>query len=204
MKVVAIGSSSTAGVDGIVAYPHRLEMNLRDATKGRMIDVINRGISGQEAPDELKRFDTDVVAEAPSLVIWQVGTNAIFHNDNLDDVAKAIADGLHRLRQLAMDVVLMDLQYLPAMLFDDKADATSRMIRLMADVARDANVDIFKRFALMRHWHVHDRISFEEMTDPIDNARLHQSESSTAGVARALSGAIMESIVSGACGKLPV
>jgi lysophospholipase L1-like esterase len=43
-----------------------------------MIDVINGGISGQAAPDELLRLQSDLFDEKPALVIWQVGTNAIF------------------------------------------------------------------------------------------------------------------------------
>jgi acyl-CoA thioesterase-1 len=77
-RIVTIGSSSTAGVDRILPYPYRLEMILRQRFYGRMIDVINRGIGGQEAPEELSRFEPDVIDEAPSLVIWQVGTNAVF------------------------------------------------------------------------------------------------------------------------------
>ena len=55
-KVVAIGSSSTAGEPSpsgevkIVPFPHRLELALRKRSYGRMIDVLNRGIGGQEAP----------------------------------------------------------------------------------------------------------------------------------------------------------
>jgi acyl-CoA thioesterase-1 len=49
-----------------------------------MIDVLNRGIGGQEGPEELSRFESDVIAEAPTLVIWQVGTNAIYHRDLYD------------------------------------------------------------------------------------------------------------------------
>ena len=57
VKVVAIGSSSTAGVAPVLPYPPRLEMRLRrkffgrtsEVFYGRMIDVLNRGISGQES-----------------------------------------------------------------------------------------------------------------------------------------------------------
>ena len=48
-----------------------------------MIDVLNRGIGGQEAPSELSRFEPDVLAEAPALVIWQVGTNAVFRKERI-------------------------------------------------------------------------------------------------------------------------
>ena len=94
-RIVAIGSSSTAGVDEILPFPCRLELLLRQSKvlHGRMIDVVNRGIGGQEAPEELSRFECDVIAEQPSLVIWQVGTNAIFHKDsyNFDAVEATIA-----------------------------------------------------------------------------------------------------------------
>lgn len=78
IKIVAIGSSSTAGEGHIVPYPCRLELALRDRFHGPMIDVLNRGIGGQEAPSELSRFEPDVMDEMPALVIWQVGTNAVF------------------------------------------------------------------------------------------------------------------------------
>src|SRR2546423_958327 len=80
IKIVAIGSSSTAGVDSVLPFPPRLEMLLRQECPFRMIDVVNRGIGGQEAPDELLRFQSDVFDEEPVLVIWQVGTNAVYHN----------------------------------------------------------------------------------------------------------------------------
>src|SRR5882762_1170658 len=83
VRIVAMGSSSTAGREDVVPYPHRLEMYLRVPYKDRFpdlrIDVLNRGRGGEEAIEELPRFDTDIFAEQPSLVIWQVGTNAVFH-----------------------------------------------------------------------------------------------------------------------------
>ena len=64
-------------------YPPRLEMYLRvrygeEQFPNLNIDVLNRGKGGEEAVEELARFDADIFAESPSLVIWQVGTNAVF------------------------------------------------------------------------------------------------------------------------------
>jgi acyl-CoA thioesterase I len=42
-----------------------------------MIDVRNRGKSGDEARAELCCLETDIVNERPALVVWQVGTNAV-------------------------------------------------------------------------------------------------------------------------------
>ncbi len=55
-KLVAIGSSSTAGEGDVVPYPARLEILLREHFHDRMIEVLNRGVGGQEATSELLRF----------------------------------------------------------------------------------------------------------------------------------------------------
>jgi hypothetical protein len=163
---------------------------LRRKFNNPRIDVINRGRGGEEANEELLRFDADIFAEKPSLVIWQVGTNAVFHDYNLDGVAAKIAEGLARLRQSPVDVVMMDPQYVTAMLLDDKADASGRIVSMIAHAAEKAKVSVFRRRALMRHWHVQNNISFERMLDPSDEAKLHQSDWSTQRLAVALCEAI--------------
>jgi hypothetical protein len=196
VKIVTIGSSSTEGTGGIVPYPYRLEMALRKRFRDRvprpMIDVLNRGKGGEEAGPELKRFDTDVIAEAPSLVIWQVGTNAIFRNDEfkVEETAEKIAAGLSQLHGRLMDVVLMDSQYAPAVTGDDKIDLAERMMALIAEAADKAGVNLFCRFELMRHWRVDDDIAFDDMIWNGDGLNLHQNDWSTVCVTQALDSAI--------------
>src|SRR4029450_4202077 len=87
-KIVAFGSSSTAGARQVVPFPAYLELMLRgefgvqmiSKFGKRMINVINRGVGGEEASTELPRMQSDVIDEAPALVIWQGGTNAVFVN----------------------------------------------------------------------------------------------------------------------------
>jgi len=214
-KIVAIGSSSTAGEPSpktgeveIVPYPARLELFLRKHHYGRMIDVLNRGLGGQEAPEELSRFESDVIGENPALVIWQIGSNAVFHQQSYsyDDVQAAIVAGLDWLTKLRIDVILMDLQYTRKILdinTDSKArghtgpDGTNMGfaddIELRIEsVAQRAGVNLFKRWALMQQW-VADRIGIDvdDLTDPDDTSdHLHMSEWATACVSRALFGAI--------------
>jgi hypothetical protein len=197
VRIVAMGSSSTAGRADVVPYPHRLEMYLRAQFGDRIptVDVLNRGKGGEEADAELLRFDTDIFAEKPSLVIWQVGTNAVFHKKDkpydLDEVAAKIAVGLERLRGQPMDVVLMDPQYVTAMLLDERAEDSERMVALISAAAEKANVNLFRRWALMRHWHVQNNIGFDQMLDPTDiPAKLHQSDWSTQRISLALCDAI--------------
>jgi esterase/lipase superfamily enzyme len=197
VRIVAIGSSSTAGRLDDVPYSARLEMYLRDQFPNLKIDVLNRGKGGEEAVEELLRFDADIFAEEPSLVIWQVGTNAVFHNYDLKKVATKIAEGLDRLHGQLMDVVLIDPQYVPAMLFDNKAEASESMVSLIAAAAKKAGVNVFHRWALMRHWHVHNNIGLDRFIDPTDPDKLHMSDWCTDGVTQALTAAITDAVGSG-------
>jgi hypothetical protein len=193
-RIVAIGSSSTAGREDVVPYPHRLEMYLRVHYQERFpnlkIDVLNRGKGGEDAGEELARFERDVIAERPSLVIWQVGTNAIFHNYNIDEVVANISSGLAQLARHNLDVILIDPQYVTAMLLDDKTDASERMVSLIAQIAEEAKVNVFRRWALMRHWHIHNNVALNQMIDPTDPDQLHQSDWSMLQFAKALCGAL--------------
>jgi hypothetical protein len=195
VNIVAIGSSSTAGEGTIAPYPGRLETALRARFRGRSINVVNQARGGEEAPEEFNRFDEDVISQAPSLTIWQVGTNAIFHDGyDLDDVAAAIEAGLKRLSGLAMDVVLMDLQYAPALIGPGKIAGTESMVRLIANAAKKAGVNVFRRFALMRHWNRDCNIPIDQMINRNDGEHLHQSDWCTHCVAQALNALISDAV----------
>ena len=83
-----MGSSSTAGRADVVPLPYWLEMYLRahfhDRNIDLRIDVLNRGNGGQEADKELTASTPTFSTLAPVLVIWQVGTNAVFHRQDYD------------------------------------------------------------------------------------------------------------------------
>jgi hypothetical protein len=197
VRIVAMGSSSTAGRgDDVVPYPARLEMYLRweyqeKFPPQRKLDVLNRGKGGEEAPDEVQRFD-DIFDEKPSLVIWQVGTNAVFRKTHkINETADAIRDGLKKLNGKNLDVLLIDPQYVTAMLRDDCADESEQMVSLIAAAAEEAKVNVFRRWALMRLWHVHDNVALSDMIDPADQKdQLHQNDWSTMLISQALRDAI--------------
>jgi acyl-CoA thioesterase-1 len=86
IKIVAIGSSSTAGAGASSAattYPARLSVELNRLMPRDSIAVLNRGINGQEVGEMLARLPDDVIREAPDLILWQVGTNAVLRNHPL-------------------------------------------------------------------------------------------------------------------------
>ena len=194
VRIVAMGSSSTAGRADVVPYPYRLEMYLRQEYPNVWIDVLNRGRGGQEANEELDRFETDIFHDDPTLVIWQVGTNAVFHNDQyrVDEVAEKIEQGLAQLKERGLEVLLIDPQYVTKMLWDDRAELSDRMVRLIRSAADNAGVNLFQRWALMRHWHVQNNVPLARMIDPTDPDQLHQSDWSTQQVSIALKNAIVK------------
>jgi lysophospholipase L1-like esterase len=195
-KIVAIGSSITAGKGKITAYPERLLALLKIAYSNAEIIMVNKGSGGQEAPIERQRFGPDVIAEEPDLVIWQVGTNAVWQSPDkkppsFDETTRAIRDGLVELRDKTQaDVILMDLQYVPALLTPAKKDKTIAMVEAIGELARDAGVNVFRRFAFMKGLHQVEQVSFDRMVNPKDDTRLHDSDWATQRVATAVQLAI--------------
>ncbi|MGJ5028270.1 SGNH/GDSL hydrolase family protein [Bradyrhizobium sp. HKCCYLS2038] len=189
---MALGSSSTAGANGIVGFPARVEQLLRQANFGCVIDVLNRGIGGQEAAEELSRIESDVIAEQPSLVIWQVGTNAAYRYQiySFDEVEAALRVGLEWLSRLPPDVVVMDLQYTAAIVtVPERLKAAEDMQRRIERVTSAAGVNLFTRWAIMKSWCDTGQIPLSALDDGHDDG-LHMSECATAAVSKALAQAI--------------
>jgi|tagenome__1003787_1003787.scaffolds.fasta_scaffold20917554_1 acyl-CoA thioesterase-1 len=149
LTIVAVGSSSTQGVGAsapTLNYPNRLEAELKERFPGYDIRVINRGKGGEDVPEELARLEREVIAEHPDLVIWQLGTNAVLRRDDLAADRDLIRRGVTLLERSGADIVLMDPQYAPRVL---DRPGHPEMIRLIADVAKEARVGLFRRFEIM-------------------------------------------------------
>ncbi len=187
LTIVAIGSSSTAGVgasDPTLSYPSRLERELQERLRGVEIRVLNHGISGQDVPEELARLGRDVIAEHPDLVIWQLGTNAVLRRDDLDSDEQLIARGVASMKENGIDVVLMDLQYAPKVL---ARPASNKMERLIADVAKRMQVGLFRRFEIMQEW---ERTQQLAPAQPIGPDGLHMTDASYGCLASQLADAL--------------
>lgn len=166
IKIVALGSSSTYGLGAsspAANYPARLEAELRAAHPGRSVTVVNRGVNGNVTRDEMLRFDRDVLAERPDLVIWQVGTNTLLQGQDMWSVFLDVRAGVRRLDALGADVLLMNLQYSPRVL--SRINHTD-MLDLIAVAGRESNVDVFDRFSIMRSWSEQQRYGFEVYITP--------------------------------------
>jgi len=136
----------------------------------------------------LSRFDANVIAEKPDLVIWQVGTNAVLRDHPLAPAGSLMHEGLSRLKAIGADVILVDLQFAPKVLAKVDAD---EMVDLIGVTAKQENVGLFRRFAVMRHWRQVARIPYEKFLSPDE---LHMNDWSYGCIAKLLAGSIAETV----------
>ena len=189
LTIVAIGSSSTAGAGASspdASYPSRLAVELKQHFPLQDITVLNRGVNGDETEDMMARFANGVIAEHPQLVLWQVGTNSVLRDHPLDQHSAQLHEGIDELKATGADVVLIDPQYAPKVLVKSE---TPGMVEQIAAAAKEENVDLFRRFAVMRNWFEVQHLPFDTFVSPDG---LHMNDWGYACVAKLLATGIAE------------
>jgi len=189
LTIVAIGSSSTAGAGAsspAASYPSRLAVELMQRFPTHDITVLNRGVNGEQTAQMMARFETGVIAAHPDLVLWQVGTNSVLRDYPLKPHSVLLRDGIAQLKTAGADVVLIDMQYAPRVLAKPETEGMEDQI---AFAAKQENVDLFGRFAVMRNWYEVQHIPFDAFVSP---DQLHMNDWSYACVAKLLAAAITE------------
>lgn len=150
--IAAFGSSSTRGAaasDAAHGYPAVLQVELMHRLAGAHLAVINRGIGGQDASEQLVRLGSDVIALRPQLVIWQIGTNAAMRGVDPASYRATIIVGVRRLRESGADVILMDSQRAPRIM---DAPGRAAIERALTEAAQAVGAAIFSRAGLMDAW----------------------------------------------------
>jgi acyl-CoA thioesterase I len=189
LTIVAIGSSSTFGAGASArdkSYPSRLQADLQARYPQSQITVINRGVNGEEVREMLARFADGVIKQHPDLVLWQVGTNSVLRDHDIKPTTALILQGTHQLKLLGIDVVMIDPQYAPKVLAKPDAE---QMVGLISSAAKQADVDLIRRFAIMRYWYEHDHLTFADFISP---DKLHMNDWSYACLAKLIGGSISE------------
>jgi acyl-CoA thioesterase I len=152
LKIVAIGSSSTVGLwvlSSAATYPEVMRRELLRLQSNARIDVVNSGRVGDTIPDNLARFERDVFAFGPDLVVWQLGTNDVAWGGHPDDqLSSKVVQGVRALKASGADVILMDLQFSPMVL---ASSYYSKMQAIVSEVAQQEHVGLFSRFTLMHN-----------------------------------------------------
>ncbi|MEO8320486.1 MAG: SGNH/GDSL hydrolase family protein, partial [Bradyrhizobium sp.] len=130
--IVAFGSSSTDGYGASspeFKYPNRLAAQLHRQYPTADITIVNRGKGGDDAPEMMKRLQSEVIDMHPDMVIWQVGTNAVLRKLDPGETARVVEEGVKRIQEAGADLVLVDPQYSPAV--NAKGEGAGKMVRLL-------------------------------------------------------------------------
>lgn len=190
VRIVALGSSSTAGAyasDERHTYPALLEAGLDQALPQTRLEVVNRGVGGQDATEELARLDTDVLQAAPTLVIWQVGANGAMRNTDPAEFQRQVDTGVRKMEAAGADVILMDNQRSPAILASPEH---AKLDQVLADVAKQDGARLFARGRLMEMWQ-EDGHPYAEF---LAGDGVHHNDRGYACVARALASSMIEGL----------
>src|SRR5262249_8224139 len=150
VRVLAIGSSSTAGVGASspsATYIAKLETSLEGSLQGMDFDVVGRGLSGEAGQGAADRMTLKVEGNKAAPVVWQRGHNDAVRHISLDKFKACVKTTLTWLAENKIDVVLIDPQYGEALIRDDYYE---QMVSAVAEVAREARVLLVARFEAMR------------------------------------------------------
>jgi acyl-CoA thioesterase I len=163
VNIVAIGGASTNGAAAgapDLAYPHRLQLALAAFYPDLPISVVNKGVPRQTTQQMVERFPTDVIAENPILVVWEAGISDAVRGVEIDDLAAALQAGLDEVKNRAIDIILVDMQ------FSRRASTVIDFEQYLDTIHRigDLNgVYVFPRFAMMRYWSEQNMFNVDEV-----------------------------------------
>jgi hypothetical protein len=187
LKIVVVGTASAMlpGRDGVSsAFPAKLEAALRQQMPGVAITVSTYAKPRQTAAQMAESLEKLSIDEKPNLVVWQSGTFDALLGTDPEQYRASVAEGVEIVQAGGADVILMNMQYSPR---------TESMLPLggyadnMRWVAREREVPLFDRLAIMRHWYDTGAIDLYAATKDITVAkRVHDC------IGRALTSMIVE------------
>jgi hypothetical protein len=110
--------------------------------------------------------------EKPNLVVLQTGTYDALQGIDPEHFRASVADGVETLQAGGADVILMNMQYSPR---TESTIALGGYADNMRWVAREREVPLFDRLAIMRHWYDSGMIDLYAATKDVGLAkRVHE------------------------------
>jgi hypothetical protein len=171
LRIVVLGgaSSTLPGPDGAqYAYPARLEMALKPLLPTVAVTVTADIKIRQTAEEAAEQMDKLVLDQKPNLVVWQAGTYDAVRGTDLEDFRSSIADGVEKIQASGADVVLLNMQYSPR---TESMVAVGAYADGMRWVAREREVPVFDRLAIMRHWYESGQLDLYATTKDLSTAK---------------------------------
>jgi hypothetical protein len=171
VSIVAIGGASTIGRaagSSDLSYPHRLGQELQQDFPDSPITVINKGVPRQSARQMFERFATDVFAEDPVMVIWEVGVTDAVRSTDIDEFAQVLQEGVEQLKNRAIDLMFVDMQFSRSSATVINFEAYLKALHRVGDLDE---VFVFPRYAMMRYWSEEKVFNFDDVAED-DRAKL--------------------------------
>ena len=201
IKIVALGSSSTAGAGASgksACYPSRLEAELNQRYPDKHFAVLNLGVGGQLASHMLARIAADVLPRKPALVIWQTGVTDAISDVGLTNFSNTLRRGTDELINNGIDVILLDMQYYPRA---EYVVGYRDYLNAMRDVGKEKSIPVLHRFDIMKHWVASSQFSADELLAP---DRFHVNDLTYGCLADILVDAMQDGLARDSLTALPV
>lgn len=168
IAVLGSASSALAGPAGSgKSYPARFEAALAAELPGVAVRVTPYAKARQSAAEMEREIAPVLAAQKPALVIWQTGTADAIRGIDPEDFRTALEDGVASLRAGGADIVLMNMQFSPR---TESMIAVSAYADVMRFVALQHAVNLFDRFAVMKHWNEAGVFDLNAATKKMDMA----------------------------------
>jgi lysophospholipase L1-like esterase len=171
LKIAVLGGSSSTlpGPEGAnFAYPARLEAALKERLPTLTVSVVahsKRRLPASEAAEIIKKL---LVDEKPNLVVWQTGTTDAIRGTEPSAFRATLTEGIEKIQAAGADVILMNMQYSPR---TESIVAVGAYADSMRWVAREREVPMFDRLAIMRYWYDAGRFNLYAATKDIAMAK---------------------------------
>jgi hypothetical protein len=152
LRIAVLGTTSSTlpGADGPAsAYPARLEAALKQRLPGVTVRVVSYAKPRQSAAEMAAAIPKVLLDDKPNLVIWQTGTFEALRGVDPETFRSNVADGVEKLQAGNADVILVNMQYSPR---TESIIAVAPYADSLRWVAREREVPLFDRLAVMRHW----------------------------------------------------
>jgi lysophospholipase L1-like esterase len=150
VAVLGTGSSLLTGANGQpAAYPERFQAALQGQFPNIAINVASRAKRGQTTFEMSKILDNLVADPTLDLVIWETGTVDAIRGVDPEEFHASLNSGVKTLLARGVNVILVNMQYSPRthMIIARRVYDES-----MRAIAREYDVLLFDRFAIMRYW----------------------------------------------------
>jgi len=153
LKILVLGGTSSVlpGPEGErFSYPARLQVALAARLPDVHVTVSTKLMQRKTAAEMTDTIEKQIVDEKPTLMLWQTGTYDAVRGTDPEDFRATVADGVESLHTAGTDVVLVNMQYSPR---TDSIVALGAYADGLRWVARELEVPVFDRHAIMRHWY---------------------------------------------------